>query len=880
MIAQWACFPRVLAVGFILGWVAQAAAEPIDALDPTVQAYFSAAEAAEKEGNASSAAGFYRLVLIADPSFLPASLALGRCLEATGDLVAAEALYRSLPNDADAVDALARLIAARLPEEALSLYKRLETLRLGDAGPYREEARLYAEIVVSTDGQPAPRDADAALVAWRMYATLLQGDEPDGDTLLAMSSATGADGERLLMDYVATFPAGTVAAEARTRLDRADLARAALTVDLGGDEPLDATQAGMATRAEVALAAGRNAEALATARALVSGAPRSAVAHGLYSDALAAGENVMEAEREARVARRLAPDDPASRARYGWLLHSAYGGTRDAEAVAELREAVRLRPGEVELRGRLGQVEQALGEFEAAERTFDAVVAADPEGPAGRDAALRLAALRRIAPPEDASPPTTANLPAAAIAHAQMARELLARGRIEEGVMALDAALLAAPDAPFLLNQRARLDFEAGRSVEADERWRRSLRADPNQPNVWRQLGDIAVDAVDRRRAWAEAASRGDTDAHFKLADLAARAGEWDGVRAELSAYETRASPYSVYRESARTLRREADRRFWGIRIAIGSVIAIVSGIPLAVLLRRRTARTLRDLLDGAPESWHEAARLLAGIRHEVLKHNTTVLPDVADALERGDVAPWRQLHERLPALIEKLDVYLGALEALGARHRIRVDLRHRDPVMAPAWRAFRRLARARRSPSPADLRAYSLTINGETYGALGRLVREICVLPIESELVEDAWKKVSGEPGFVGSTLPSLVISADDGLALRMFRNDIEDILANLLRNALAAGAKRIGVDLLSSEDPITGHPLVCIAAWDDAPGTLTNAMIRGRYIGRGLGLAVDLVNRHGGAITVEDRGDGVKAVVVEFPAVEAAYVEAEWTA
>lgn len=870
---------RVLAltIGFATG--GRAIAEPIDALDATTQAYFSAAESSEATGNYSGAVGYYRLVLVADPSFLPASLALGRCLERTGDLAAAEALYRSLPDDGDAVEALAGLIAVRDPAEALQLYRKLETLHLGDPTPYREEARLFAATVSDAQGVMGPRDPEAALVAWRMYATLQQGNEPDGPTLLSVAEVTGADGERLLADYVQAFPQGTVVTEARARLDRLDLERAALVVDLGEDAPLDSTQTAMATRAEELLAAGKNSEALTTARLLVSVAPRSAIAHGLYADALVADEQFTEGEREARVARRLAPDDPLARARYGWLLHTAYGGTRDAEAVTELREAVRLRPAEVELRDRLGQIEQALGQFDAAASTFDRVLASDPQGSSGRDAAARLASLRRTPPPNDASPPTTANLPATAVAHARLARELIARGRIDEALVELDAALAAAPDAPFLLNQRARMEFEAGRSEEAVTWWRKSLLADANQPNVWRQLGDVATDAVDKRRAWAEAAARGDVDAHYLLADLAARAGEWDGVRGELSAYETRASPYSVYREAARTLRTEADRRYWGIRVAIAVVIAGASAIPIAVFVRRRTARTLRDLLDGAPESWHEAARLLAGIRHEVLKHNTTVLPDVADAIERGDLSPWLNLHERLPALIEKLDVYLGALEALASRHRIRVDLRHRDPVLAPAWRAFRRLARARRVPTPAELRAYSAVINGEAYTALGRLVREICVLPIESELVEEVWGKVSGEPGFVGTELPALVISADDGLALRMFRNDIEDILANLLRNALSAGARRLGVDLLSGEDPITGHPLVRIAAWDDAPGTLTNAMIRGRYIGRGLGLAVDLVNRHGGAILVEDRGEGVKAVVVEFPAVEAAYVEAEWT-
>ena len=111
------------------------------------------------------------------------------------------------------------------------------------------------------------------------------------------------------------------------------------------------------------------------------------------------------------------------------------------------------------------------------------------------------------------------------------------------------------------------------------------------------------------------------------------------------------------------------------------------------------------------------------------------------------------------------------------------------------------------------------------------------------------------------------------------MFRADLDDILANLYRNALAAGARGVDVQLGEAVDPITGQPWVELRVRDDAPGTLTNAMIRGRYIGRGLGLAVDLLNRHGGTIHVEPDGER-KAVVVQLPAVEAARVEVEWSA
>ena len=116
---------------------------------------------------------------------------------------------------------------------------------------------------------------------------------------------------------------------------------------------------------------------------------------------------------------------------------------------------------------------------------------------------------------------------------------------------------------------------------------------------------------------------------------------------------------------------------------------------------------------------------------------------------------------------------------------------------------------------------------------------------------------------------MPDLAVTGGP-LALRMFRPDLDDIIVNLLRNALAAGARGLSVELSHTEDDVTGHLLAEIAVVDDAPGMLSNAMIRSRFIGRGLGLAVDLVNRHGGSIRVDALGDGKKAVVVQFRAVE----------
>ena len=859
--------------------LALALAAPEDALDDATRPFYLQATEAEEARRYKQAAASYRLVLGRDPGFLPASLGLGRVLEASGDRVGAEAVYRALGEEADAVEALARLVEARSPEEALALWRRLETLRLGDAAPFREQARLLAAW-----------DADAALGAFERYRTLLQGGEPDGATVVAVGAALfdalrGAEAESLWRAHLEAFPDAAVAAELRGRLDRLDVERAAEALALGGSEALPAALAPDYAAAQVAFAEGRFADAEAGARALVAAAPRCAEVHALLADVLVQRASWEDAEIHAVLAGALAPDEASNHVRLGMLLAEAYGGRRDREAAEELREASVLRPADVEIRFALGRVLQRLQEWDGAVAAYQAALAAGASGGTADGVRARITMLERRPPAAPDLPPARVPaLPPEAEAHYRIALVLARRGRATEAIRELDAALAAAPNTPQLLNKRARLAREVGAPGEA-ERWlRQSLAAAADQPAVLLELAQLARarnDEAGAEELYVEAAARGSADAHFHLAELASSREDWGRVRVELAAYDAAApGRASLNASAAAALRTQVRNRLVAQRVAGVLGLVLVVGVPLAIWLRWRTARTLRDLLDGAPECWHDAARLLSALRHEVLKHNTTVLPDVAAALERADVGPWEAFRARAPGLLAHFRRYLTELEALGRRHGMRLGLRRRDPILGPMHIALARLARMRRPPKPDELRALSAAINGQGYEAVARIVREICVLPVSPARVREVYGRVGTEPSFAGTPLPALaVVEREEGLAVRMFRADLEDILANLLRNALAAGAGRLDVELGAFDDPVTGHAWVEVAVVDDAPGTLTNAMIRGRYIGRGLGLAVDLINRHGGSIRVDARGDGRKAVVVQLPSVEAAPVEVEWT-
>lgn len=871
---------RYMALGLLLPLPASAI--PADALDDATRLFFEQAEKEAEGQRWAQAAMYYRMVLNKDPSFLPASLGLGQALERSGDRDAALRLYRSLGDEADAVEALAKLVGTTSPMEALRLWQRLETLRLGDPIPHCEQVRLRVN-------SPELADPDAAIVAWRTCMVLGQGGEPEGELLLSFSghllAAGRSEGEELLRSYLESYPEGGVASDVRLRLDRIEVERAAAQLPLRSGEPLVEAQLLRLREGYKLLATGAADEAKRHAEELVAEAPRSADAHGLLSEAFAERSRWSDAEIHAVIARNLAPDDAGTRLRLGLLLERAYGGRRDQEAAVELREAAALRPESPELLYRLGVLEQSLGNWEAAIARLEASVRLASQGEQAEDARYRLESLRRSPPSLPANPAEPlSSLPAAAASHYRIALELFRRARAGEAELELEAALAFAPDAPELLNRKARLRLEAGRIPEALALWQQSLRADPLQGSVLLLLGELSERGGEREKAedlYERAARAGEADGHYLLARLAAERADWTRVRAELEAWEETASTTSPYREAAQRLLEETRRRYLLTRGAALALALLVLGVPVLVWVRRRTAKTLRDLLDGAPECWHDAARILAGLRHEVLKHNTTVLPDVAAALERGNRVPWQSLSAQAPELCRRFIEHLDALESLGARFDIRLDLRYRDPILSPMFHAFKRLSRLK-NPRPAELRALSQTINGAGYAALGRIVQEICVLAVTPDLVEEVYARVSAEPGIAGTAVPELVLREESvGLAVRMFRNDLEDILANLLRNALAAGATTLELVLAEDDDPVTGVGSIEIRIVDNAPGTLTNAMIRGRYIGRGLGLAVDIINRHEGSIRVQPGPEsGMKAVVVQLPRVEPASVEAEWTA
>ncbi len=872
----------------------RALAAPMDALDPALRNMFEAAERSREAGDARRAAAGYLLVLTQDPTFTPAILGLGAAQEAMGLPEEAEATYERLPNDADAVEALARLVEREHPERAAELYRRLQTLRLGEPWPYLFEARALSG-----------SDPMTALASFETYLGLLGAVEPEGEALVALAVAleeSGHEAEALaLLDrYQREWPEGGAVPEARGRMERWAVEHAARTLAIGGGEPLPHEARARVEEARRRFARGQGEEALSLLREVVRVYPRSAEGWGALGDVHQAAGRLDQAELAFGWAVALAPDEAAWHARLGLLLAEAYGGRRHREAAESLARALALRPSWPEIQYQYGCVLQGLGDWDPATRALQDALSAEPGAKFAEDARRRLEALTRVAPePPDrqVAGSCPSSIAAALCDRYRVARVYQDRGDYPAARAELDPVLSEAPRWSAALNLLAALELAQGRTAEAVSAWRRSIEADPDQPQVLLALGEQARRQGRGQEAaelFQEAADAGSGDAWYFLAEIAFAAEQYDLATTRLDAYFS-ASSGGLNAEPALALRRQLEARERQRRLSIGLGLSLALGLGLGGLLWRTSGSTLRQLVARAPESVHDLASVLSALRHEVLKHNTTLLGEVASALERGDHQAVAFAADRLfgepgsgdGGIVARFHAYIQSLERLGGRHRVRLDLARKDPVIAPMYAGMRRLMRLepdlRRPWRPrrglsGELRALSTLLNEDCYRALGRFLREMSTLRVDHELLRGVDDRVRAEPAFSGQALPDLELDVPEGgLPARILRGDLEDIVANLLRNAYRAvgeglppGQRRVGLGMEEEEDLVTGLESVVLRFRDNAPGQLTTAMIRSRSLGRGLGLVVDLATRHDGSVSVEPERGWAKAVVVRLPRAE----------
>lgn len=598
----------------------------------------------------------------------------------------------------------------------------------------------------------------------------------------------------------------------------------------------------------------------------------------------------------------------------GLIYKKEFAGAEDEEAIKHLSAALRLRPDLHRLHLLLGELYARTNREKAREhyqRFLQLASIEDPDARRARSALEDLEREIRQEEPPPIPPPTEESLRFLPTDLQRMINEAYLRGTEHQDWDMAEKILLEArdrfPREPVVFNQLARVVYAQERLGDARRYWQQSLAMKEDQLEVHERLGLLLRDDPDAAVPHLQrAADLGSVTARFVLAELLWEQHHWVEASDQLERYLHEAGDYELHWDRAQALRAEIDRRFLQFYLASGFVVFVLVAVPTWRIWRHYRGASLRQLLERDPKSFPEVARILSLIRHEILKHNTAFLADVGMALEldapdaehRAEVLSRRLFGDHEAAdgrggreseggtagIHGRFLGYLDELEKVARAHRVTLNLHRKDPIFRPMMQAFEELARwAPRLRHSHGLRpgkklelARVLNRTGHVLGRqaferLSGLIRELCVTNVDGELVAAVYGQVTGEEQFESELVAPLRVTGI-GAHVRIFRTDLEDILANVFRNSLrssmlyAPAPAQLGVELTTEIDEITGLGSLAIRIKDHSPEQLSNEMLRGRYVERGMGITVDLLSRYDGSIGVEPEPGWSKAVVLRF--------------
>lgn len=681
------------------------------------------------------------------------------------------------------------------------------------------------------------------------------------------------------------------------------------------------------TRGRVLLAKGQVEEAERLLFEALSLAPAFSAARADLGDLMRQTGRPDEAEVEYLRAIAVDHENAEVHARLGALyLASAGGQPRFAEAAIFLGRAVALRPDWAELELDLATALQGAGDlFGALDHVNKYLLGVHSDEDRERARSLQRS-IEALVPPAALVEPgmlASAFEPRAGMSERLemafgRARAHLARGEVD-AAMAVLRELSEKERGVEVLNLESRILLGSGRVEEAARSMRDSLRLDESQAVVHAQLGAILLELGQKEAArlhFARSEELGDPAAMFHLARLDAGEGapgltSWlrdvpdaavlYGSLGRLDAFLATGAA-SIYRKEAESLRQTVRDRLFVVGAAFG--VALIALVLAAFFVLRRIygGADLMTLVARHPEAGPEVQRVLSAVRHEVLKHNTMMLDGLVDTMEGGRDATELAAHFAKAICSEgpgggldaRLDGYVDTLDRIGGANRTRLNLRRKDPAVAPLLRGIRILSRAGgrlsryaslrggdRAALLRELKTAAHLLNTTGYEALRGLLDRLRALQIDEDLLRAVFERCTREPSFSGVAFAPLDI--ENGLAepagIHVPRAAFEDLMANLVRNAIQTSLKygeerdgvHIGFGVGTELDPVTGLERVAFEVRDRSRKVLTAEMLRGRYIEEGLGLTADLISRYDGTLDVVP-GTGVwsKAVVVKLPMAE----------
>ncbi|MFV8753889.1 tetratricopeptide repeat protein [Nannocystaceae bacterium ST9] len=606
----------------------------------------------------------------------------------------------------------------------------------------------------------------------------------------------------------------------------------------------------------------------------------------------------------------------------GLLYKKEFSGAEDEQARTNLDMALRLRPDLYVLHYHLGELYARFDKQQAIEHFNSYLDSGDDDDPHRDKAREAIAALEREVEKGDdrfVAPPLPSELRRLDPELHRLINEAYVYGAEHGEWDRAERLLLQAQDKfskePALYNMLALIvEAQQNRPGQARIYWEQSLALDSEQAEIHERLGLMMPDTPEGLEHLRRAAELGSLIARYRLAKLLwDRYDLWQASE-QLDIYLREAGPYDVYWDTARELRAQMDATFLKIYLGIGVLGLVLLAVPLALIWRRFRGSSLRQLLDRSPTSFPEVARILSLIRHEILKHNTAFLSDVGRALELdepdaearatllarrlfGDEAGDPTLSQRgeRRGIYGRFLGYVGELHKVARAHGVTLNLRRKDPTFKAMLKAFEDVAiNARELRHPGGLRpgrklelARVLSRSGDVLGRkafeqLSGVIRSLCIARVDHEFIATVYEEIATEDKFSHVQIAPLMIEGESQ-RVRIFPTDLHDILANVLRNSLMSSAMYahppigLGVALVTEFDDITGLSSLVIRIKDRSPERLTNEMLRGRYVERGMGITADLLSRYDGSIAVEPEPGWEKAVVLRFFTLEEGEAAAE---
>jgi len=621
--------------------------------------------------------------------------------------------------------------------------------------------------------------------------------------------------------------------------------------------------------------------------------------------------------------------DYQARMTLGMIYKKEFAGTEDEKAIEQLEDALRMRPDLHRLHLLLGELYARRSNREKARFHYEwflrLATGDTPDVDRARQALDELERRTREDEPAAVPPPPTQELRLLDPQLQGLINEAYLHGTEKQDWDRAEKILLAAreqfPDETVVLNELAKVTYAQERFGEARAYWEQSLAMREDQMEVHERLAlllkaDLPKEALPHLQ---RAAELGSPHARYFLAVLLwDQTGPFEAFDAsdQLDRYLAEAGPHSLYWDAAQELRESMDRRFLQVYLAAGLLLTLLVTVPSWLVYKALRGASLAQLLERAPKSFPEVARILSLIRHEILKHNTSFLVDVGRALEYDAPdadARLAMLSTRLfgdpraggrdrggrresahGGIYGRFLGYIEELQQVARGHGVTLNLYRKDPIFRPMIKDFESLAEvADDLRDPGRLRprrrmelARLLTRTGQVLGRqafehLSGLIRSLCVVQVDREMIVGVYAQVVSEEQFAGRELAALQVLGE-GARVRVFRTDLEDILVNVIRNSLrsslayASPPIGLGVELSTETDEITGLSSLAIRIKDRSPEQLSNEMLRGRYVERGMGITVDLLSRYDGAIAVEPEPGWNKAVVIRFFTLEESPVSA----